>query len=520
MKLQFKPIFWLLGAMLVVFALFVALQQQRTFSGLNQLQTQNIAVLEAREWSNAENVNQSAQLAVSSSLERGEMEKFRKVLEAQRQIQGLLEFSLYNRQGVATHSSDPSALGKALPADLRASLLRDPVQAKRLTGEAFEIYHPQAIRPDCVRCHVGWPAQGISGVLAMRFSTSSLTKAKQDWAVTVGKLRKRQMLEAGAGALLVAVCFFALTVLVVRTKIAGPLSRAIQFVNDASKQISASSDQLSRASQAVAEGASEQAASLEETSSSLEELSSMTKNNAKNAAKLKELGTQARQAGDVGMRDMSEMTHAMRGIKESSDGIAKIMKTIDEIAFQTNLLALNAAVEAARAGEAGMGFAVVADEVRNLAQRAGQSAKETDTKIADALQKSTHGMAISEKVAHSLEEIVGKAREVDDLAGDVASASKEQNQGIGGINTAVLQMDKVTQSNAGNAEESASAAHELNAQAAKLREAVAELHKLVGDEVEAGVLEAQATSPRPTSIRRNTGSHRDTRPADMVAVDD
>ena len=111
----------------------------------------------------------------------------------------------------------------------------------------------------------------------------------------------------------------------------------------------------------------------------------MTQRNAGNAQHAKELAAQARAAADVGATDMQEMTTAMADIKSASDNIAKILKTIDEIAFQTNLLALNAAVEAARAGEAGMGFAVVADEVRNLAQRAASAAKETADKIADSV---------------------------------------------------------------------------------------------------------------------------------------
>jgi methyl-accepting chemotaxis protein len=520
MKLQFKPIFWLLGAMLVVFALFVALQQQRTFSGLKRLYAQNVAVLEEREWNNAENVNQSAQQAVGGSLERGEMEKFAKLLEAQRQVPGLLEFSLYNREGVVAHSSDGAAMGKSLPAELRDSLLRNPAKFKRLTSEAFEIYEPQSIKADCIRCHTDWPSTGVAGVLAMRFSTSSLAKAKQDWAATVGKLRTRQIVEAGAGSLLVSFCFFALTVFVVRTKIAGPLSRAIQFANEASDQIAASSNELAGASQSVADGASEQAASLEETSSSLEEMSSMTKNNAQNAAKLKELGSQARRAGDVGVRDMAEMTDAMRGIKTSSDDIAKIIKIIDEVAFQTNILALNAAVEAARAGQAGMGFAVVADEVRNLAQRCARSAKETEAKIAEAVQKSTQGTAISAKVARSLEEIVGKAREVDDLAGQLAVASKEQSQGIGGINAAVAQMDRVTQSNAATAEESASAAQELHAQAGKLKQAVGELQELVGGEAACPAPVAPSDQRQPKAVPTNPAKRRLSRPAAMVQAGD
>ena len=244
-------------------------------------------------------------------------------------------------------------------------------------------------------------------------------------------------------------------------------------------QTASAATQVSSASQSLAEGASEQAASLEETSSSLEEMASMTQRNAETASKVKELGSQARQAGDQGVRDMAAMTTAMDAIKTSSADIAKIIKTIDEIAFQTNLLALNAAVEAARAGEAGMGFAVVADEVRSLAQRCAHAAKETAAKIEDAVQKSAAGAEISAKVAKSLEEIVGKARQVDELASEVAASSKEQSVGIAQVNTAVTQMDKVTQSNAANAEESASASEELNAQAESLKEAVAQLLKLV-----------------------------------------
>ena len=169
----------------------------------------------------------------------------------------------------------------------------------------------------------------------------------------------------------------------------------------------------------------------------------------------------------------------MDAIKGASDDISKIIKTIDEIAFQTNILALNAAVEAARAGEAGMGFAVVAEEVRNLAQRSAQSAKETAGKIEDSVKKSEHGVQICGKVAQSLSAIVGKARQVDTLVAEIAQASKEQTQGIEQVNTAVSQMDKVTQSNAGNAEETAAAAEELSAQSVVLQDSVATLLALV-----------------------------------------
>ena len=257
------------------------------------------------------------------------------------------------------------------------------------------------------------------------------------------------------------------------------LSAVASALSEGASQVSSAAGQVSSASQSLAEGSSQQAASLEETSSSLEEMASMTKRNSEAATRVKELGGQARQAGDVGLHDMEEMTGAMAAIKASSNDVAKIIKTIDEIAFQTNILALNAAVEAARAGEAGMGFAVVADEVRSLAQRCAQAARETAGKIEDAVQKSAQGATISGKVAKSLEEIVSRARQVDDLAGEVAASCQEQSQGISQLNTAVTQMDAVTQGNAANAEETASASEELNAQAEAMREAVSELLRLV-----------------------------------------
>ena len=268
---------------------------------------------------------------------------------------------------------------------------------------------------------------------------------------------------------------------------------------DGSQQVTSAASQVAAASQSLAEGASEQAASLEETSSSLEEMSSMTKRNAEGALKASGLAKEARQAADTGATDMQAMSTAMQSIKTSSDDIAKIIKTIDEIAFQTNILALNAAVEAARAGEAGMGFAVVADEVRHLAQRSAQAARETADKIEGAIAKTQQGVQISAKVAEGLAVIVSKIRQVDELSAEAAAASGEQSQGIDQVNTAVSQMDKVTQSNAASAEESASAAEELNAQADTLKGTVQELLVLVGGNA------AGASSHQPQSGRAQAG---------------
>jgi methyl-accepting chemotaxis protein len=281
--------------------------------------------------------------------------------------------------------------------------------------------------------------------------------------------------------------------------ISGTLRQATDKLAAGAEQTAAASGQVSAASQTLAEGASEQAASLEETSASLEEISSMTKRNAENAQTTKGLADAARIAADSGASDMQKMSLAMHDIKSSSDDISKIIKTIDEIAFQTNILALNAAVEAARAGEAGMGFAVVAEEVRNLAQRSAQAAKETADKIQTAIAKTAQGVQMSEKVALGLTEIVSNVRKVDELVKEIATASKEQSDGIAQVNTAVTQMDKVTQSNAASAEESASAAQELNAQTRVLRDVVAELLKLVGGGGEPAKQNGEAGASKPAA---------------------
>ncbi len=260
-------------------------------------------------------------------------------------------------------------------------------------------------------------------------------------------------------------------------------------------QTASAARQVSVASQNLSSGASEQAASVEETSASLEEISSMIRSTADNAEKAKALAGEAHAVAQAGSRTMVEMTQAMAAIDTSSAEVAKIVKNIDEIAFQTNILALNAAVEAARAGEAGAGFAVVADEVRSLAQRSAAAAKETADKIEAAIASSRNGSISCAKVGESLTQIANKVSCTDALVAEIATAAREQAQGIEQINTAITQMDQVTQSNSASAEESASAAEELDAQAASLKDMVGQLRQLVGSTVT-----GSTPAPAPSTV--------------------
>ncbi|OFZ82014.1 MAG: hypothetical protein A2583_01385 [Bdellovibrionales bacterium RIFOXYD1_FULL_53_11] len=246
------------------------------------------------------------------------------------------------------------------------------------------------------------------------------------------------------------------------------LQKALSQVAESAEQVASASQQISSGSQSLAQGSNEQASSLEEISSSLEEMTSMVKQNAGNASQAKTLAEGARESAVKGNDAMLAMGDAINKIKASADQTAKIIKTIDEIAFQTNLLALNAAVEAARAGDAGKGFAVVAEEVRNLAQRSAEAAKNTASMIEESQKNAEGGVTTSTQVGEILKQIVGGAEKVMQLVGEVNAATIEQSKGIEQINSGVLEMNKVTQQNASLSEESASSAEELSGQAEEL----------------------------------------------------
>lgn len=279
--------------------------------------------------------------------------------------------------------------------------------------------------------------------------------------------------------LIAAVIIGTLLAFVITLSITKPIGRISQTLSEGASQVASASSQLSEASQQLAEGSSELASSIEETSATLQQSSSMVRQNNENTKQAANLSRQAMESAEGGNREMGQMMTSMGELKKSSDEIAKIIKVIDEIAFQTNILALNAAVEAARAGEAGMGFAVVAEEVRNLAQRSAQAAKDTASIIETNIELSQAGVAVAEKVKASLEEISTGSRKVSELVDEITAASQEQAQGIEQINKAILQMDQVTQNTASNAEESASASEELNAQAESMKEAVQSLIALI-----------------------------------------
>jgi methyl-accepting chemotaxis protein len=241
----------------------------------------------------------------------------------------------------------------------------------------------------------------------------------------------------------------------------GEIKDATDTINTASKEIAAGNSDLSQRTE-------EQASSLEETASSMEELTSTVKQNAENAKQANQLAIGASEVAGKGGAVVGQVVVTMDSINESSRKIVDIISVIDGIAFQTNILALNAAVEAARAGEQGRGFAVVAGEVRSLAQRSAAAAKEIKTLIGDSVEKVEGGSKLVAQAGQTMEEIVTSIKRVTDIMSEITAASQEQSQGIEQVNTAITQMDEVTQQNAALVEEAAAAAESLEEQAQNL----------------------------------------------------
>ncbi|MCP5150006.1 MAG: HAMP domain-containing protein [Ectothiorhodospiraceae bacterium] len=260
----------------------------------------------------------------------------------------------------------------------------------------------------------------------------------------------------------------------------GRLGSVIGEIKEASERVASGAQEIAEGNDSLSRRTEAQAASLEETASSMEEMTSTVRQTADNARQANQLAASAREQAEKGGNVVDQTVTAMREISASSGRIADIIGVIDDIAFQTNLLALNAAVEAARAGEQGRGFAVVAGEVRNLAQRSAEAAKEIKSLISDSVSKVDDGVRLVDESGRTLGEIVVAVKKVSDIIAEIAAASSEQSSGIDQVNTAVGQMDEMTQSNAALVEQAASASAAMGTQARTMAELVS-FFRLAGD---------------------------------------
>jgi methyl-accepting chemotaxis protein len=281
------------------------------------------------------------------------------------------------------------------------------------------------------------------------------------------------------------------------------LANLIGQVRTGSETIATGAGQIATGNTDLSSRTEEQAASLEETAASMEELTATVRQNTESAKQGNMLAANASEVATRGGDVVGRVVHTMREISTSSAKVADIISTIEGIAFQTNILALNAAVEAARAGEQGRGFAVVAGEVRSLAQRAATAAKEIKELINESVDRVTTGTEQVDEAGRTISEVVSAVRRVTDLMGEIAAASNEQHKGIEQVNSAVVQMDQVTQQNAALVEQASAAAQSMAEQARGLRDAVS-VFKVssaqAGSAASASAASARASAPAPRKL--------------------
>ncbi|HEY0146497.1 MAG TPA: methyl-accepting chemotaxis protein, partial [Methylovirgula sp.] len=253
------------------------------------------------------------------------------------------------------------------------------------------------------------------------------------------------------------------------------IARGTDSIGSGTRSITTASDDLSQRTE-------RQAASLEETAAALDEITAVVKKSAAEAIHARQVAAEADDDAKKGTIVVRQAVEAMNAIAKSAKQISQIIGVIDEIAFQTNLLALNAGVEAARAGDAGRGFAVVASEVRALAQRSAEAAKEIKSLISSSTAEVENGVALVAETGKSLERILAQVVDINGIIGNIASGAQEQSAGLQQVNTAVNDMDRVTQQNAAMVEETAAASHALAEDTAQVEALIAQFHIETGTE--------------------------------------
>ena len=267
-------------------------------------------------------------------------------------------------------------------------------------------------------------------------------------------------------------------------------------------QVNAAASEIGSGSQDLASGAADQAGAIDQVSNRIRVVDERTKASAADANEARAAMERANTDTEQGVERMQSLAEAVAEIKKSADSTAKIVKTIDEIAFQTNLLALNAAVEAARAGDAGKGFAVVADEVRSLAIRASEASRNTAVLIEESVQKAEVGVKLNESVRRRLEEIRTGVQRAATMMTNIAEGAREQERELAEVSGAMAQISTLTQRTAANAEESASAAAELSAQAGEMHQLASQFNVGQYDNAPA----SHAPSRAPTQSQRKSAT--------------
>ncbi len=302
---------------------------------------------------------------------------------------------------------------------------------------------------------------------------------REGLALAETQSRQQRWIALAVFAVTLALAGFAVQ-FTIRRSIVGPVTEIVNGIRGATDAATEAANQMARSGDSVSKGATDQAACIEETSASLQEILSTTRQNVARAGEADKLMQHATSTVTRATSTVDQLTRSMNEISSASQQVARVLKSIDEIAFQTNILALNAAVEAARAGASGGGFAVVADEVRNLAQRAAAAARNSAELIDEANTKVASGVEFVQATKNAFGELAQVVSNSGRVVSEIAASAEQQSQSVTHISTAMGRIEQVTHTNAAHAQETAAAAVSVNEQVRATQDQIDWLEVVVG----------------------------------------
>jgi len=534
MKLYTKLILSLLAGLVVVVAAGQVFQYINITRQVSDFSNSNLKMLREREETFAKTVFKSVEHAVADSLERGEMEKFTKLLTEQRTVEGLLEFSLHDREGVVTNSADESFLNTQLPDDIKKRLSASPEMLSFWTADEMVIYQPHLATGDCIRCHTDWKVGEIGGYTHFRFSKKALNTAQMQSASVLSTM-KRSTLQSSVFAMIGTVIVLVLTMhFLVKKFVAKPLedmnarvkdiaegegnltarinidsrdeigqlaksfntfieklqlmikdiagnaetlNASSGMLSELSEQMSAGTGNMFEKSNTVAAATEEMstninsvAATMEQTSTNVQMVASASEQMSATINEIVNNTGKAREISNAAVSQAKTASDMMSELGRSALEIGKVTETITEISEQTNLLALNATIEAARAGEAGKGFAVVANEIKELARQSADSTQEIK-KRNQGIKESTDGTA---KEINEISQIIDR---VNEIVTGIATSMEEQSTTTREIATNVSQASQGIQEVTENVTQSSTVTSEIAQEVSEVNVAADEMSR-------------------------------------------
>ena len=497
MKLHAKLVFALIAVLILVIGIGQIIQLKNIKNRISDFSESNINILKEREKRFVTNIHKSVERAVAGSLERGEMAKFTRLLEAQKNIDGLLEFSLYDRNGVVTHSTDKAFIGKKMKDSEKQCLAKGSGTCILWNDDSIQVLKNQTVSGDCIRCHTTWKTGETGGITSLRFSKDAFKQAEAQAAETTSKMENSTFINSLVSVSVIILILALATFILVKRLVSVPLNISVDMLKDiaegegdltrrlkinnndevgslskwfnifieklqsmiklirsdvttltdASAELAGISDDMSSGVEGMAMNLNKVALStkevndhisivaqaIKETSANVNSIATSTEEMSGTIKEIAQNTEKAQRISNDAVQYATDSSKKVRELEEASKNIDKITETIAEISEQTNLLALNATIEAARAGEAGKGFAVVANEVKELARQTAEATREIKTSI-ESIQKST-GLTIDE-----INNVVKVINDVNDVVSNVATAAEEQSVSTGDISASITQV--------------------------------------------------------------------------------